>query len=101
MRNVTVLVETIFQVFPEPRVEPAPLRLTSTCPPADMDSAQTRIPTKLSWAAEIYLDRTVLSSPTDCGRHAGVPAGRGVEAWMASREAGSNDAETGKPEPVA
>ena len=39
--------------------------------------------------------------PTDCSRHAGLPAGGQVEAWIASQEAGSGDAEAAKPEAVA
>ena len=40
MRNVTALVKTILQVFPEPRVEPALLPLTFARPSADVYGAQ-------------------------------------------------------------
>ena len=69
MRNVTVLVEAIFQILPEPRVEPGLLPLTFTCPSADMYGAQIGAPSKLSWAAEIYLDRAVLSRRHKITRH--------------------------------
>ena len=69
MRNVTVLVEAIFQILPEPRVEPGLLPLTFTCPSADMCGAQIGAPSKLSWAADIYLDRTVLNRRHKIARH--------------------------------
>ena len=105
MRNVTALVKTILQVFPEPRVEPALLPLTFARPSADVYGAQwnTRCtdPDRPSRACR----RGIVPSrgkklPTDCSRHAGLPAGGQVEAWIASREAGCGDAETARPGPV-